>query len=240
MVPTLILANMAARFTPLFGAALLAWILCVCVHEFSHALVAYIGGDKSVRDKGYLSLDPTRFIDPMFSLLVPAIVLLLGGLPLPGGSVQIDESRLKSEAWSRYVSGAGPVSNFLLFLLFALPLHPALPFVDQVATPQPTWVYFFAAMAVLNFIATLFNLIPVPPLDGFALIEHRLRYETRLWCRQNAMLCFGALFMLFWTVPQVFYPFWWMLDAVCDALGLPTRLLASSFSFVMFGESPLD
>ena len=222
------------------GAALLAWILCVCVHEFSHAIVAYIGGDKSVREKGYLTLDPTRFIDPVFSLLVPAVVLMLGGLPLPGGSVQIDESRLKSEAWSRYVSAAGPISNFVLFLLFAAPLHPELGFVDQTASPQPTWVYFFGAMAVLNFIATLFNLIPVPPLDGFALIEHRFRYETRLWLRQNSMFAFGALFILFWQVPIVFEPVWFMLVQGCDALGLPKRLLFTSFSYVLWGRPPID
>ncbi len=231
---------MADRFTPIMGAALLAWILCVCVHEFSHALVAYIGGDKSVREKGYLTLDPTRFIDPVFSLLVPAVVLMLGGLPLPGGSVQIDVSRLKSEAWSRYVSAAGPISNFVLFLLFAAPLHPELGFVDPAAVPQPTWVYFFGAMAVLNFIATLFNLIPVPPLDGFALIEHRFRYETRLWLRQNSMLMFGGLFMLFWMVDEVWVPFFFMVGLACDAFGLPEGLLFSGFFYVVWGASPLD
>ena len=219
-------------------AALPAWILCVCVHEFSHALVAYFGGDRSVREKGYLTLDPTRFIDPVFSLLIPAVVLMMGGLPLPGGAVQIDQSRLRSEKWMRYVYIAGPASNFLLFLLFALPLHPRLGLVDASAQPQPTWVYFCGAMAVLNFIATLFNLIPIPPLDGYGIIEHRFSYETRLKMRQNTMLLFGGLFMLFWMVPEVWIPFWIMIDHVSDVLGLPLGLMTEGFYYILFNEIP--
>lgn len=225
-------------FTPLLFAALLAWILCVCVHEFSHALVAYYGGDRSVREKGYLSLDPTRFIDPVFSLLIPAVVLLMGGLPLPGGAVQIDWTRLKSAKWMRYVYAAGPASNFILYLLFALPLHPILGIVDADATSQPTWVYFCGAMAVLNFIATLFNLLPVPPLDGYGMIEHRFSYETQVMLRQHAMLAFGALFMLFWFVPYIFLPFWIMIDLVSESLGLPVDLLTDGFNLVLFDKAP--
>ncbi|MFQ5423814.1 MAG: site-2 protease family protein [Phycisphaerae bacterium] len=238
MEPSLMVASLTERLTPLFGAALLAWILCVCVHEFSHALVAYWGGDTSVREKGYLSLDPTRFIDPMFSLLVPAIVLALGGLPLPGGSVQIDHARLRSAKWSRYVSAAGPASNLLLFLAFALPLHPRLGLVEPFAAPQPTWVYFFGAMAVLNFVGTLFNLIPIPPLDGYGMIEHRFSYEMQFKLRQNAMVAFGALFMLFWVFPPIWQPFWWMFDRVSESLGFPTRLMIDGFNYILFGVVP--
>src|SRR5262245_52486264 len=170
----MMLASLAARFTPLMLAALAGWIMCTCLHEFSHALVAYWGGDRSVREKGYLSVDPTRFIDPVFSLLIPAVILLIGGFPFPGASVSIDRSRLKSDLWSSYVSAAGPTCNLILFLLFSAPLHPMLGLVNAHTLDQPTWVHYFGAMAVLNFIAALFNLIPVPPLDGFGMIEHKL------------------------------------------------------------------
>lgn len=170
---------LALQFTPLMLAALAAYIMCVCLHEFAHALVAYWGGGRSVRDKGYLSLDPTRYIDPVFSLLIPAIVLMMGGFPLPGAAVQINAGALRSERWNAYVSAAGPAMNFILFLLFAAPLHPVARLVDSYAASQPTWVYFLGAMSTLNFIVTIFNLIPIPPLDGFGIIEHTFDHETR-------------------------------------------------------------
>ncbi|MFQ5412492.1 MAG: site-2 protease family protein [Phycisphaerae bacterium] len=226
------------KFTPLLVAALLAWILSVCIHEFCHALVAYFGGDKSVRDKGYLTLDPTRFIDPIFSIALPAIILMMGGFPLPGGAVRIDWSLLKSDHWRRYVYAAGPASNFVLYLLFALPLHPALGLVDGGAESQPDWVYFLGAMAFLNFFAMLFNLLPVPPLDGFGIIEHRFSYETQRLLRQNALLAIGALFLLFWTVPAVWIPFWFMIDLVSDTLGFPVDILSEGYNYILFGKLP--
>lgn len=224
-------------FTPLMVAALMAWILCVCIHEFSHALVAYIGGDRSVRAKGYLTLDPTRFIDPVFSLLIPAIILMMGGLPLPGGSVMIDEGALKSRRWGIYVAAAGPASNFILFLLFGMVLHPALHLVDAYAPTQPTWVYFCGAMAFLNFFATFFNLLPIPPLDGYRIIEHQFPPEIQRKMRQpqNALTALGLLFMVFWVFPrQAFMPFLWMLDIVGGGLGLPWELMLRGFDVVLY------
>lgn len=227
------------RFTPLFLAVLLAWMLSVCFHEFSHALAAYLGGDRSVRARGYLTLDPTRFIDPVFSLLIPAIVLLMGGVPLPGGAVHIDESALRSRKWGLIVSAAGPASNFLLFLLFSIPLHPLLGLVElDAAGGVPTWVSFCGAMAVLNFIATLFNLIPVPPLDGYRLIEHRLSEEMQWRMRQpgNAMMAFSILFLLFWTVQELWYPFIIMLGIVCVGLGIPFETLYEGYDLALYNS----
>jgi Zn-dependent protease len=229
------------RFTPLLFAAVGAWILCVCVHEFCHALVAYIGGDRSVRERGYLSLDPLKFIDPVFSLLIPAIVLLLGGVPLPGGAVRIDESALKSRKWSIYVAAAGPAGNLLLFLLFALPLHPKLGLVEPFADYHPTWVYFCGAMAMLNFTGALFNLIPVPPLDGYRLIEHRLSEETQWKMRQprNSMMALGLLFMAFMAFPTyAWMPFMLMLDFVTGALGLPLDVMLGGYFLFFYNEPP--
>lgn len=232
---------LAMTVTPLMFAALLAWILSVCVHEFSHALVAYWGGDRSVRSKGYLSLDPTRFIDPVFSLLLPAIVLMMGGFPLPGGSVLIDRSALKSDRWSSYVSAAGPASNFILFLLLCVPLHPKLGLVSPEG-PHSTWVYFIAAMATLNFVAMVFNLLPVPPLDGFGIIEPTFDYETRWKLHQPQVVwsCFGALMLILYMIPSAMTPFFWMLGYVCELIGMPFELLAQGYMFVMFNVSPSD
>ncbi|MBX3396568.1 MAG: site-2 protease family protein [Phycisphaerae bacterium] len=228
------------EFSRLMIAALLCWVLCVCVHEFSHALVAYIGGDRSVRERGYLSLDPTKFIDPVSSLLIPAIVLMLGGVPLPGGAVRIDESALRNRHWQVAMSAAGPVSNLVLFLLFAMPLHPMFGLVESSSTTQPTWVYFLGAMASLNFIGALFNLIPCPPLDGYRIIEHRLPrdLQERMRHPQAAMAAFGVLFVLIWTIDDAMMPFYWMLIRVCDALNLPAVTLFEGLEVVLFNRWP--
>lgn len=232
-----VLASLADRFNPLLIATIAAWILCVCVHEFAHALVAYFGGDRSVRERGYLSLDPTRFIDPVASVILPAIVLLLGGVPLPGGAVRIDERALRSRRWNLYVSAAGPAGNLLLFLLFSLPLHPLVGLVDASAATQPTWVYFVATMAFLNFVGTLFNLIPIPPLDGYRLVEHRLSPELQWKLRQPqvSMLAFGLLFVVMWSFRWAWIPFQVMLGIVTSLLGLPADLMYDGYAFVFHG-----
>lgn len=229
----------AIHFTPLMFAALAAWILCVCIHEFSHALVAYWGGDETVRHKGYLSLDPTRYIDPVMSLLIPAIVLLMGGFPLPGGAVRIDWTRLRSRAWLIWISAAGPISNFLLFLAFAGVLHPRLGIVSPRFGLQPTWVYFCGCMAVLNFFATLINLIPVPPLDGFGIIEQRLTPEMQ-WKMRQPQVAFVSIAILFFVIGTRAFGnlMFAMLERVCDALGLPIMLLGQGYNFVMFDKAP--
>lgn len=229
------------RFTPLVLAALMAWILCVCVHEFAHALVAYIGGDRTVKAKGYLSLDPTRFIDPMFSLLIPAVVLMMGGLPLPGGAVRIDDSSLKSRKWGLYVSAAGPASNFILFLIFGFATRILAGRAEFVEYGYSNWVYFCGMMAYLNFIATLFNLIPCPPLDGYRLIEHRFSPETQWKLRQPqvAFGLFGALFLVFAVVDAAWLPFWWMLEIVTDSLGLPMHIMIDGSRLFLYDIRPV-
>ncbi len=62
------------------------WIFSVCLHEFGHAIVAYYGGDTSVREKGYLTFNPLKYTHPVYSLLMPVIFMMLGGIGLPGGA----------------------------------------------------------------------------------------------------------------------------------------------------------
>ncbi|HBB30301.1 MAG TPA: peptidase M50, partial [Cyanobacteria bacterium UBA9273] len=99
----------------------LGWIASLCLHEFGHAVVAYWGGDTSVKEKGYLTLNPLKYTDPGLSLLFPTIFLLMGGIALPGGAVYIDRSRLRSRWWDSAVSAAGPLANAAVTLVLATP-----------------------------------------------------------------------------------------------------------------------
>ncbi len=228
-----------ANFSPMLIAVLLAWIVCVTIHEFSHALVAYFGGDKSMRERGYLSLDPTKFIDPVMSLLIPAVVLLMGGFPLPGASVPVDRSLLRNEKWEKLVSAAGPASNFILFLLFAAILHPVFGLIDPNPANQPTWVWFIAAMAYLNLFAVFLNLIPIPPLDGFGIIEHQFDPQARETMRRNSTIFLMMLFGLFFFAPQFIFPiFNYMMDTTMTALGFDFQFFLASFHIIRTGQIP--
>ncbi len=80
------------------------WIISVCLHEFGHAIVAYWGGDTSVKDKGYLTLNPLKYTNINLSLLLPLLFLLIGGIALPGAAVYIDTRRLRNR-WCCFGGG---------------------------------------------------------------------------------------------------------------------------------------
>jgi Zn-dependent protease len=168
--------------SPLFWAAFIGWILSVVLHEFAHGLVAHWGGDYTIRERGGLSLNPLQYVDPVGSLLLPAIFLALGGVPLPGGVTYIRRDLLRTRAWESAVSLAGPVMNVLIFLALAAAVHPKAGWVDPQATVRE-WLpaqRVAATLAFLNLYAVFLNLIPLPPLDGFGVISPHLDRETQV------------------------------------------------------------
>src|SRR5579859_4296801 len=177
------------------------WITSLCIHEFAHALVAYLGGDRSVVASGYLTLNPLRYTNLLLSLIMPVIFLLLGGIGLPGGAVYINHSALRTKAWSSAVSAAGPAGTFLCGLLVALPF--LLPGREQ-------WLSlgnfnFYAALAFLAFIeavAVVLNLLPVPGLDGFGIIRPWLPYSFQdLAMRVGGIGLLAVFAVLFYVAP---------------------------------------
>jgi Zn-dependent protease len=162
-----------------FMLVLGGWGTSLCLHEFSHAIVAYRGGDYAVRSKGYLTLDIRRYTDPVFSIVLPLLLLAVGGIPLPGGAVWINHSALRGRKVESFVSLAGPLSNLVLGV--------ALIWADRTFVPlNPFSVYgstalSFALMylALLQIFAFVINILPIPGLDGWGAIEPWLSYEAR-------------------------------------------------------------
>ena len=103
------------------------WIVSLCLHEFGHALAAYLGGDHAVADTGYLTLDPLKYTDPVLSLVLPILYLFLGGFGLPGGAVYIRTGLLRSAAWASVVSAAGPFATFCSCSRRCWPSHQRAP-----------------------------------------------------------------------------------------------------------------
>lgn len=218
------------------------WVISVCLHEFGHAVVAYYGGDTSVKDKGYLTLNPLKYTNPGLSFMMPLLFLLLGGIPLPGAAVYINQSRLKNRLWKSAVSAAGPLASFLCAVAIALGLSAGRPgvyrqFAAEVsganvlaaAFPQ-TW--FFQAMAfllTLEVAAVLLNLLPMPGLDGYGILEPWLPPMLRV--RFNKMRRYGfiALFAAFWFIPSFNRAFWGVVDAIAQFLGVSPTLATHGF-----------
>ncbi len=152
-----------------FLFVIVGWLVSLSLHEFGHALVAYQGGDTSVAEKGYLTLDPLKYTHILLSIVLPIVFLLMGGIPLPGGAVYINTNALRSPLWRSFTSAAGPIATLLFGLLLAVPLIIGW---DAASVAQHT--EFWSALALLAFLqifALFLNLIPFPGLDGFGILE---------------------------------------------------------------------
>lgn len=191
---------------PFFWAILIGWILSVVLHEFAHGVVAYWGGDYTIRERGGLTLNPLQYVDPVMSLVFPVVFLMMGGVPLPGGATYIRRDLLRNKAWETAVSLAGPAMNLLLFFILCAFLLPRIGWIDHML-PVEQWTLaqkFVSAMAFLQLFAVLLNLVPVPPLDGFQAIapylplDLRRKLSTPPWSRA---LFYGYFLMVWWYRP---------------------------------------
>lgn len=193
------------------------WVFSVCLHEFGHAWVADKGGDHTVREKGYLTMNPLRYTDPIFSLLLPVVFLLMGGIGLPGGAVYINHHLLRSRLWDTGVSLAGPAMNGILILLIALLFRAGVIPSD----PGTLATISMAFLLQLQVSALLLNLLPVPPLDGFQAIAPWLQPEHRERMLRASNVAFFALFLALAYVAPINNAFWSSVYAMVDFLGVP-------------------
>jgi Zn-dependent protease len=213
-----------------FITVTILWVFSVCLHEFGHAIFAYRGGDTSVREKGYLSLNPIHYAHPVYSVVMPLVFLLLGGIGLPGGAVYIDESRLRSRSWRTAVALAGPGMNLILVQLLALPFQFGL----VAAHPGNVVAISLAFLIQLEISSILLCLLPLPPLDGFRAIEPWLdpRMARTLLDASNYFL--WGLFLLLWYVPAANGLFWGTVNLLTNALGIDPGLAYSGLREYQF------
>jgi Zn-dependent protease len=190
---------------------LAGWGVSLCLHEFGHAITAYKGGDWSVRSKGYLTLDIRRYTDPVLSFVIPLVLLLIGAIPLPGGAVWVNRSALRSRLVSTLVSLAGPAMNLVLGVLLAL-------LVRFVQMPYGLTAG-LSFLALLQLLAFLLNILPIPGLDGFGALEPYLSYQARRVADQVRPWAPLALFALILGVPQLGQLFFDGGDALFTAAG---------------------
>jgi Zn-dependent protease len=187
--------------SPLFWAVVIGWIITVTFHEFAHGIVAHWGGDYTIAERGGLTLNPLQYIDLFNSIILPAIFLMIGGIPLPGGVTYVRLDLLRSRAWESGVALAGPGMNLLLFFICALPLHPAFGWVQSSEVSSWTTAQvFLGAMATLMFLTMVINLLPIPSFDGFNALAPFMNRDTvlRLSTPPTSITIFLFAFIVLW------------------------------------------
>ncbi|AZP83173.1 site-2 protease family protein [Mycobacterium avium] len=155
-----------------FVFVIAGWLVSLCLHEFGHAVIAWRFGDRDAAVRGYLTLDPRRYSHPALSLVLPMVIIALGGIGLPGAAVYV-QTWFMTPARRTLVSLAGPAANLVLAAVL-LALTRAFFTADHAVL--------WAGVAFLGFLqltAVLLNLLPIPGLDGYDALEPHLSPETQ-------------------------------------------------------------
>jgi Zn-dependent protease len=208
------------------------WIFSVCLHEFGHAWAAYRGGDTTVKEKGYLTMNPIHYTHPIYSLVMPVVFMMLGGIGLPGGAVYINRHLLRSRGWDTWVSLAGPAMNLPLIILIALGFK--LGFLSN--DPGNLASISLGFLLQLEVSAVILNLIPVPPLDGFQALAPWLPEDIRERAFAFSNQGMFILFLALWYIQPLNHGFWTLVFSITEALGVSRDLGFAGWHAFRFWE----
>lgn len=172
-------------------------VIAFPIHEFAHALAAFRLGDGTARLMGRLTLDPRAHFDPTGGLLLAITILFTSfgfgwAKPTP-----YNPMNLQGGQWGEaLVAVAGPISNLVLAIAAAIPLR----YIDSVGMNVPLLEAFLSFFVTINLVLMVFNLIPIPPLDGskvlFAFMDPRTAWRVRPVLEQyGLLLLLGAMLL---------------------------------------------
>lgn len=195
--------------TEYLAAIYVVLLFSCCVHEFAHAWTAYRCGDDTAMLSGRMTLNPIVHIDPIGTVAFPLLALMMGAPFLIGWAKPVPVNPRRFQNYRRddiLVSLSGIASNLLLALFTATLLRSlyvfgGFPFIVPV-------VFILRYLMYLNVVLAVFNLIPIPPLDGSHVLYHYLPMETAWQFRKLERFGFIIiiLFLLtgvFWTIVKV-------------------------------------
>ena len=183
-------------------ALILALIISIIIHEMAHAYAANYLGDPTARLQGRLSPNPLVHIDPMMSVILPGLLILSGSSFIFGAAkpVPYNPYNFSNQKWGEvFVAAAGPASNICLAIIFAVLIR-----FSEVFNLSETFVYLAFQIVALNIFLAIFNLVPLPPLDGskifpkFLPFSLQMKYEQfRTFMEQNIAIAFGVVLIVF-------------------------------------------
>lgn len=187
-----------------FIFAIIVLVMSVVIHEVSHGYVAGMLGDPTAKLAGRLTLNPLKHLDFMGSIVVPTITSLLGGFIFGWAKpVPYNPYNLKDQKWGPALVGlAGPCSNVLVAILFGVLIRL------NIGLFSPAFVQIAGLIVFINLILAIFNLVPIPPLDGskvlFAIIPYRYSHIQAKMEQYGLILLIFFIFFLFkFIIPVV-------------------------------------
>lgn len=148
-------------------ANIIILIFSVIAHEVAHGYMALYQGDQTAKLMGRLSLNPIKHLDPIGSFVVPLFTILLGGTMFGWAKpVPFNPYNLRNQRWGEaYVAIAGPLTNLLIAITFGIIIKFSGGAINQSGIEIMTYI------VDINLILAVFNLCPIPPLDGFKIFK---------------------------------------------------------------------
>ena len=176
-------------------------LIAITFHEFAHAFVAVKLGDETPRNQGRLNLNPFSHLDPV------GVVMLIFAHIGWGKPVQINPNNFTRKVSARtgeaLVSLAGPVMNFILAIVFAIIFYALQTFATSFVLENQIGSIILAMIqytVIVNVGLGVFNLIPLPPLDGSKILMAFLPYNAKRWFEEHTQL-FYIIFLIIWITP---------------------------------------
>ncbi len=200
-------------------------IFAITVHEFAHGWMASRLGDQSAKMLGRLTLNPIKHIDPVGTILVPILLLIFTGFvfgwakPVPVNAQNFKSPQIDM-AW---VAIAGPVSNFLMAIIWAVVLKIGL--LLQLSTPEVGQFLIYSGMigVSINLVLAILNLLPIPPLDGShiasAFLSKRLAWQFNRIAPYGFFILIG-LMLLGVLTPLIMEPLSWTRNLLFAMVGI--------------------
>ena len=176
-------------------------LVCITIHEVSHGRVARLLGDPTAQSMGRLSLNPLRHIDPFGTVILP-LLLAISGLPPFGYAkpVPVDPRYFRDHRMGMFLTGiAGPISNLLAasagaIVFRVLGLTPSLA---SATIPSALATYVLLLFVEINVVLAVFNMLPIPPMDGSRVLPLFLTDKGMYYYRQFERYGFVIILLIF-------------------------------------------
>lgn len=184
-------------------ANIIILIFSVIAHEVAHGYMALYQGDQTAKLMGRLSLNPIKHLDPIGSFVVPLFTILLGGTMFGWAKpVPFNPYNLRNQRWGEaYVAVAGPLTNLLIAITFGIIIKFAGGAISLSGIEIMTYV------VDINIILAVFNLCPIPPLDGFkifkSLFQGKKHNKIVYFIERNSLIALVVFVFFLW---QLFEP----------------------------------